>query len=119
MNRIIRYFDLQSARRGRAAGYRGGASLSVFRQYFSLVLGIAAQPFLAQFQITHKWSLDYGEWVSWFVFAIITGLLIFPAVYKNAFDPGKPHFVQFCAIFAAGVGWKSLLTAAAKAGVGS
>lgn len=119
MNRIIRYFDLQSARRGRAAGYRGGASLSVFRQYFSLVLGIAAQPFLAQFQITHKWSLDYGEWVSWLVYAIITGLLIFPAVYKNAFDPGKPHFVQFCAIFAAGVGWKSLLTAAAKAGVGS
>ncbi len=119
MNGIIRYFDLQSARRGVAAGYAARVPLSVFPQYLALVLGITVQPFLAQFQITHKWSLDYGEWASWFAFALITGLLVFPAVYKKAFDPDKPYFVQFCAIFTAGVGWKSLLTVAAKAGIGS
>jgi hypothetical protein len=39
--------------------------------------------------------------------------LIFPGVYKSAFDPGKPLFVQLCAIFTAGVGWQSLFKAGA------
>jgi hypothetical protein len=42
-------------------------------------------------------------------------VLIFPAVYRNAFDPQKPLFVQLCAIFASGVGWQGLLDAVTKA----
>ena len=119
INGIIHYFDLQSGRRGTGQGYSAGQELRVLPQYIALVLGIAVQPFLAQFQITHEWIVDVHQWLSWSLFAVITGLLIFPGVYKSAFDPTKPQFVQFCGIFAAGVGWKSLLTAAAKAGLGT
>jgi hypothetical protein len=114
LNEIIRYFDLQSARRGIATAH-STATMRVFQQYCALVLGIAIQPFLAEFQVSHHWNINLTEWLNWFVFALITGLLIFPGVYKKAFDPNQPQFVQFCAIFASGIGWKSLLTTAGKA----
>jgi hypothetical protein len=116
LNEIIRYFDLQSASRGTASGY-SAAAMRVFQQYAALVLGIAVQPFLAEFQVLHHWNINLAEWLNWFLFALITGLLIFPGVYKQAFDANQPKFVQFCAIFASGIGWKSLLTTAGKAAV--
>jgi hypothetical protein len=118
INRVIQYFDLQSNQRGVARGFGESQNLRVFPQYLALVLGIAVQPSLAQFQATQKWAIDPGQWTSWVGFALVTGLLIFPAVYKRAFDPGQPRFLQFCAIFSTGVGWKSLLTTAVKAGFG-
>lgn len=117
LNPIVRYFDLQSERRGVARGYAADGNLTVFPQYVALVLGIAVQPYLAQFQTTGEWSWDVQNWLSWLLFAGITGLIIFPGVYRKAFDADQPKFVQFCAIFATGIGWKSLLTAAVKASV--
>ncbi len=52
------------------------------------------------------------------MFAIFVGTVIFPAVYKTAFDPTKPIFVQLCAIFTSGLGWQALLQTAVKAGGG-
>lgn len=114
------YFDLQSQERGaRGQGFADpGKKLLVIPQYLALVLGIGVQPFLAAYQATGKWSL-LGLW-GWVVFAVIVGLIIFPSVYKNSFDTSKPIFVQFCMIFAAGMGWESLLsTAGTVAGAGA
>lgn len=113
INQIIAYFDLQSKRRGKAEGY-AGANLAVFPQYVALVLGIVAQPFLANFQAKGVWDVSIHSLVSWSVFAAVAGLIVFPGVYRKAFDPDQPKFVQWCAIFAAGIGWKALLGAAVK-----
>jgi hypothetical protein len=110
LNQIIQYFDLQSERRGTAEAYAAGANLTVLPQYLALVAGIAVQPFLAEFQTTGRWNLHLAAWLSWLLFAGLTGILIFPTVYRKAFDAEQPTFVQFCAVFATGIGWKSLLT---------
>lgn len=124
MNSVLRYFDLASderARRGEVKGRgRGrnerpgsGDGLHWFPQYVAMVLGVVVQPFFAAYQQTSRWS--FGGFSGRLLFAIIVGLVIFPAVYKRAFDPEKPLFVQLCAIFAAGMGWESLLRTALKA----
>lgn len=118
MNRLIRYFDLASEQRSRGAVSRSadGQPLHWFWQYLALVLGIIVQPFLAAYQQLGHWQLTGLPGRT--LFALLVGLVVFPGVYKNAFDPGKPIFVQFCAIFAAGMGWESLLRTAVKAAGG-
>jgi hypothetical protein len=110
LNSLIRYFDLQASYRpngpkAQAAG--ANPSLPVIPQYIALVLGIAVQPFLAQFQQTRKW--DLSGWQGWMIFSILVGLIVFPAVYKRSFDPQSNLFVQLCATFASGLGWQSLM----------
>ncbi len=112
MNRFTRYFDLTSewkkavdtkGDRTKIPGWLLGSGI----QYLALVLGIVIQPFFAAYQLTGTWEFQ-GFWGR-FLFAAIAGFIVFPAVYKNAFDPTKPLIIQFGAIFAAGMGWESLL----------
>lgn len=113
MNKIIEYFDLGSGVQPKTG--RGRGPSKVFHwlpQYATLVLGILVQPFFADYQQTAQWNFrGIGGRV---LFAAIVGLVVFPAVYKRAFDPDKPLFVQLCAIFALGMGWESLLRTALK-----
>jgi hypothetical protein len=81
-------------------------------QYATLVGGIIVQPFFTQYQETKTWNVN-DPW-GWMVFSVIVGLVVFPAVYRRAFDSEKPLFVQLCTIFVAGLGWQSLLTTAIK-----
>jgi hypothetical protein len=118
VNTVIRYFDLQSARRAVAPEAQAGTKqrLPVLWQYVALVLGILVQPLLAKYAATKTW--DLGAVPGWIPFAIIIGLVIFPGVYKKAANPGaNPLFVQLCAIFASGIGWQSLVAVAGK-GIG-
>lgn len=120
-NEVIRYFDLQSARRStmaKAQGAGGEPSLPVIPQYVALVLGILVQPYLSYYVEHGAWALSFGSVLGRLAFGVIIGALAFPGVYKNAFDPGKPHFVQLCAIFAAGIGWQSVIQGGAKAALG-
>jgi hypothetical protein len=120
LNDIIRYFDLQSDRRQMAAvPHANGAPppLPVLPQYLALALGVAVQPFLNHYIETHQWNVSWGAVIAQVVFGLLMAVCIFPAVYKNAFDPGKSLFVQLCAIFTAGLGWESIFKSAA-AGTG-
>lgn len=113
MNKILDYFDLGSGsdpKSGRGASR--SRSLHWLPQYATLVLGIVVQPFFAAYQQNAQWNFSgIGGRV---LFASIVGIVVFPAVYKNAFDADKPLFVQLCAIFALGMGWESLLRTAMK-----
>jgi hypothetical protein len=137
-NAVIRYFDLQSERRHRGlvanaangeAGGGGGAgggsgsggggpSYPVWPQYLALVVGIFVQPYLSYYVQHGSWSLDPSGVVGRVRFGLIVGALAFPALYKNAFDPAKPLFVQLCTIFAGGIGWQSVIQGGAKAALG-
>ncbi|KPJ61558.1 MAG: hypothetical protein AMJ46_00095 [Latescibacteria bacterium DG_63] len=110
MDRLTNYFNLASVRPDvkKAMGVRG-----VLLQYLVLVLGIVIQPLFAKYRAQGEWGFAV-EW-GWIVFAAVVGVVIFPAVYKNSFDPEKPLFVQLCAIFTAGLGWESLLGTALSA----
>ena len=119
MSSIIRYFDLASETRPSGAlGTKGVVAPAApwLPQYIALILGILVQPPFEHFRNTdpHQWG-NLASMSGWIPFAIIVGIVIFPAVYKNAFDPTKPIFVQLCAIFAGGLGWQALLQTAVKA----
>lgn len=110
LDEIVKYFDLVSHLRGKIES----ANLPpAWPQYLALVLGIIIQPYFAHYQQTQVWMVQgiFGR----IIFALIVALAIFPAVYKNTFDPTKPMFVQFCTIFVSGLGWESLLATAIEA----
>ena len=104
MNKLKQYFDLNS--KIRLLG-KGEENLHWLPQYIAVVLGVIVQPFLNVYRQTGIWNFDGlpGR----VLFAVFIGIIIFPSVYKNSFDPKKPIFVQFCAIFVLGIGWESLL----------
>ncbi len=114
IDNLLRYLDLQSEHRllNVTAPGKGAKSkaLPVIPQYIALVLGITIQPYWLAFQETGNWNFD--GLVSWLIFALITAVTIFPAVYKKTFDPSSNLFVQLCTIFSSGVGWQSLFAIA-------
>lgn len=110
INRVVQYFDLQSQARGRALAQEAGQDLKVLPQYVSLVLGIIVQPFFDQFRHHQNWDIDLHKLAGWTLFSVITGVVIFPSVYRKSFNAGQPKFVQFCAIFTTGLGWEALLS---------
>jgi hypothetical protein len=101
LNAVINYFDLQAKWRGTPAAQGGGQDLSVMPQYAALVLGVLVQPFFEHFRTTGEWNVNMASLLKWGAFALLVGLIIFPSVYRKAFDPGQPKFVQFCVIFVA------------------
>jgi hypothetical protein len=116
LNSVIKYFDLASETRpGGAYAVSDGVAKPApwWPQYIALVAGIIAQPPFEKFRNTHQWDLSSVP--SWIPFALIVGILVLPAIYKNAFDPTKPIFVQLCTIFASGIGWQALLQTVVKA----
>jgi hypothetical protein len=121
MNEIITYFDLQAKSRGEVKfqGRDAGSlqpHLTVFPQYLALVLGILVQPYFEKYRTTGSWAFSQSAAIGWLIFALVAGLVVFPSVYRRAFDAGQPKFVQFCVIFAGGMGWKALLDTAVKVG---
>jgi hypothetical protein len=117
LNSSVRYFDLASETRSGGAyavADSGTKPAPWFPQYIALVLGIIMQPPFEHFRNTnpHEWA--FASMPVWIPFALIVAIVIFPAIYKNAFDPTKPIFVQLCTIFASGLGWQALLQTAVK-----
>ena len=115
VDNLLRYFDLASASRpeGPEPVADQGAAPGI-PQYAALFLGIAVEPLFDSYRTTHVWN--FGAFPGWLLFSVIVAVLIFPAVYKNAYEPTRPIFVQLCSIFASGIGWQALLQTAVKAG---
>lgn len=116
LNRIFRYFDLQSAQRTTiAVGYKSSAHHApVLPQYLSVCAGIIVEPFLRHYIESAHWIADFSTLWERVVFGLIVGVVILPGVYKATFDPKKPVLVQLAALFPLGIGWQSLFTSATK-----
>jgi len=113
MRRILDYFDLRPPQPRETKGRTKKRNGHWLPQYVALVIGVLVQPFFSAYQQTGQWN--FAGVPGRLLFAVFAGVAIFPGVYKHAFDPQKPLFVQLCAIFAAGMGWESLLKTAVTA----
>jgi hypothetical protein len=112
---IPQYFDLNS-RPGvaKAMPRQGGPGKpKAWPQWIALLLGVIVQPALAQYRVTGQFQFRVG-WQA-VLFAAIVAIVIFPAVYRAAFDPDSPWLVKIAPIFTAGLGWEALFGAAVKA----
>jgi hypothetical protein len=117
LNNVARYFDLQSARRmllAQAHGAGGQSPAPILPQYIALVAGVIVEPFLHYYIEHGSWSLTFSKLIGRVIFGTFIGIIAFPGVYKQAFDPSKPLFVQLCAIFSSGIGWQSLIDGGSK-----
>jgi len=110
LNSVIRYFDILSKKRplsARPYSSDGKRKLHWLPQWIALYLGIVTQRFFADYIKTGAWHLA-GFW-GWAIAGGVIALMAFPAVYKSSIDPEQNLFVQFCVIFAAGMGWQSMV----------
>ena len=112
MNSFVKYFELRPADYD-AARLPLGKTKSVWAQWSALFLGVIIQPYFEGFRENRVWQFS-GFW-GWTLFALITSVIIFPAVYRKAFDDDAPAIVQIAPIFAAGLGWESLIGTVLKA----
>jgi hypothetical protein len=121
---VARYFDILSdarpdvARSGNVALAETAKTenLSWIPQWLALLAGVVIQPYFAGYQKTSSWAFA-GFW-GWLAASAIIALVVFPAVYRGAFDPTKPWIVQIVPIFTAGLGWNTLFLTAMKAATG-
>ena len=121
MNTVLRYFDLnRDLKRSQLRGTEAGGALDKkvhwLWQWLSLFAGILLQPFLEHYRQTGSWAWD--TLAGWTVFALITAVVVFPSVYRAAFDPSKPVVLLLAPIFTAGLGWEALFGTAVKAAGG-
>ncbi len=112
---ILQYFDLHSRPSvPKAVPPQGGPRKpKAWPQWIALLLGVIVQPALARYRETGQFQFSVG-WQS-VLFAAIVAVVIFPAVYRAAFDPDSPWLVKIAPIFTAGLGWEALFGAAVKA----
>jgi hypothetical protein len=76
--------------------------------------GVIVEPFLRNYVTQGGWQIDFNTLTGRVAFGLIIGIMILPAVYRQAFDPQKPILVQLAAIFPMGIGWQSLVGSSAK-----
>ena|SRR5438067_524519 len=109
LNKIIGYFDLTNTTGSfRPKAYSTeGKTLHAGWQYTALVLGIFVEKFWSEYRQTRH--VSFAGAPLHLLFAIITGLILFPGAYKNSFNPGQNPFIQFCVVFATGIGWQSVI----------
>jgi hypothetical protein len=116
------YFDLRvpPAPSPPVRAATAGAFAASLAQYAAVLLGVVAQPFFDAFgtgttmPTSPLWQLAG--------FSLVVTTLIFPGIYRSAWNANQPRFVQYCTIFASGVGWQSLIegvVGAAKAAGGN
>jgi hypothetical protein len=116
MNMLTRYFDLASTLGGDSVrNVEPTGQPQVLPQYAALTLGIVAEPLITSYIAKRSFSIDWSSAWQSVLFAVLMGIIIFPAVYKDAFDPKRPFIIQLCAIFTSGIGWQSLFQAATGA----
>ncbi len=80
----------------------------VWPQWLALLAGVLIQPSFEGYRNSHHWS--FPGFGGWFWFSVVTSVLIFPGIYRKVIDEEAPILVQLAPIFAAGLGWQSLLS---------
>jgi hypothetical protein len=78
--------------------------LSIVAQYGALALGVFVEPLLHHLrkgggELTWQWSHV--------LLSLAVAMLLIPGAYRPQSPSPQPRFLQFCVLFAAGVGWRA------------
>ena len=116
INDLIGYFDINRDLRQRMPTGKSasGQQIHWLPQWITVFAGVLVEPSFTHFRQTGVWTFD-NFW-GWALFALITTFIIFPSVYRRAFDETQPLAVLLPPIFTAGLGWPTILGAILKAG---
>lgn len=116
MEKLLRYFDINSSfRKKLAVGVEGtaGTAFHWLPQWLALLTGIWVSPYFAAYRTTSDWSFS-GGWGR-LLFAVITGVVVFPGLYKKVISEDAPWIVLLAPCFIAGLGYETLLSTALQA----
>ncbi len=127
MDTIMRYFDLnQPLPEGGGAAVKPMVDLGKIPAippvvislawqvgiYFAVILGILASHFMDAYRA----GKDFTITLPLLVFALIVGIVVFPAAYKSAqLQQSQPTLVQLALVFTSGMGYQALFATAIKA----
>ncbi len=80
-------------------------------QWIALFLGVLIQPFFSYFKKYGGNNIQWGEIYQdyYILFGIIVAVIVFPSVYRVAFDTNRPKFLQIIPIFTTGLGWQTMV----------
>lgn len=119
LKKVIQYFDpnarppTASAEAATTDSGGGKASLLWWPQYVVLALGVFLEPYLAHYQAQGTWQFEGG--IGRAFFSVIIAFLIFPNVFRQLASEPKPWPILLAPIFAAGLGYQTLMASAIKA----
>jgi hypothetical protein len=115
MNKIIRYFDINSNFKAKMATAKAGSArqLHWIPQWLALFAGIWISPYFEAYRLHGHW--EFGDGWGRLLFSAITAVMIFPGVYKKLISEDAPFLVIIAPCFVAGVGYEALLNTALKA----
>jgi len=114
-----RYFTFGRAPRNQFAGIAARAPtvetppgefplLGVAAQFVAIAAGIFAQPLAAQARHNGGDTINFHFLTTgWFVASLVLAIIVFPGAYRPQAPSSQPRLVQFCVLFAAGIGWQA------------
>ncbi len=84
-----------------------------FFQWIALLIGVLIQPFFSFYKEHGSiiWNEAYKN-KEFMIFAVIVAVIVFPSIYRKAFDSDRPKWIQMIPIFTAGLGWQTLVDSA-------
>ena len=110
---MFAYFDLMRTKR--IARTEAGSSLGpMIRQlviYASVVVGIMVLPLIRDAAL----GVSDAFTIRNLIVALVVGLALFPAAYRNAFDQNSPLLSQAGIAVMCGFGWENVVHTAIKA----
>ena len=116
-----RYFNLFARRRSpfeaKEVPESVNAPLTMQRQiaiWVGLMVGVLMQPIFPILATISDEALWAALWSGRTLVAALIALIIFPSVYKNAFNPTEPLLAQIGTVLMAGIGWRSVVDGAAS-----
>lgn len=108
---MLKYFNLFAPRPARlesATSLPSGVRQAVI--YLSVVIGILAVPLIKNYAL----AIEDVFGLRHIVIALVVGLGLFPAAYRNAFDPSAPLLSQAGVSVMTGIGWENIIQTAMK-----
>lgn len=112
MTAILSYFDLKRSPGTARENESAVAPPDPVWQYVPLAAGVAAGPFVHEYIAGHHLNLQWTDAWQQMILGLLLAFVLFPAVYRNAFDPDRSFFMQLFAVFTVGIGWQALFHAA-------
>jgi hypothetical protein len=108
MKAIITYIDLKRTNRAAFENDSGEPPPDPIWYYLPLAAGVEAGPFIHDYICGRLFNLGWSDAGLRMILGLLFAFMLFPTIYRNAFDPERSFVVQALVVFTLGLGWQSL-----------